>query len=77
MMSYMLGTIYDCMITVLNFLPACPPLSVQDTPLLCLTTEEPSSYCLTSSMFSPKRANFCCRNLDQLHRNRRKALDEN
>lgn len=49
---------------------------MQDTPLLCLATEEPSFYCLTSGKSSPKRANFCCKNLGQLYRDRRKALHE-
>lgn len=77
MMSHVLVTIYDCTITVLNFLPVCPLLYVQDTPSPYLTTEEPSFYCLTSSMSFPKRANFCCRNLGQLYRDRRTALNEN
>lgn len=61
----------------MDVLPVCPPLYVLGSPSLCLTTEEPSFYCSTSSMSSPKRASFCCRNLGQLYRNRRKALNKN
>lgn len=77
MMSHMLVTVYNCTVTALSSLPVCPLLYVVDNPSLYLTIEEPSFYCLTSSMFSPNRANSCCRNLGLLYGDRRKALNDN
>lgn len=77
MMSHVLVTVYNCTVTVLNSLPVCPLLYVLDNPSLYLTTEVPTFYYLTSSMSSPNRANFCCRNLGLLYGDRRKALNDN